>query len=92
MRASASLIALAAAALMGAQAQAQTADKAPAATSPKNQASTKASTTPNRSAAAPAQKVSGETGKAKIEGVSTNRSKPVEGFKDGGCHSSASDA
>jgi hypothetical protein len=91
MRVSASLIALAAAALLATQARAQTADKA-AATPPKAQAAAKASTTPNRSAAAPAQKVSGESGKAKIEGVSTNRSKPAEGYKDGGCHSMASDA
>jgi hypothetical protein len=92
MRVCASLITLAAAALLGTPAQAQTADKAAAATAPKAQATTKASTTSNRSAAAPAQKVTGEAGKAKIEGVSTNRSKPVEGHKDGGCHSMASDA
>jgi hypothetical protein len=75
-------------------AQAQSADKgsgtqaAPAKTAP----APKATTTKPATAAA-AARVSGEAGKAKIEGVSTMRSTPADGKKDGGCgHSMGSDA
>ena len=92
MRISASLIVLASAALLSVHAQAQSTDKAPAATAPKAQAASKAPATPNRSAAAPVQKLSGDAGKAKIEGVSTMRSTPAAGKKEGGCYSMESDA
>jgi hypothetical protein len=94
MRISASLTALGAAALLATQAHAQTADKPGTATVPKAQAQagTKASATSNRGAAAPTQRLSGEAGKAKIEGVSTMRSMPAAGKKEGGCHSMDSDA
>lgn len=92
MRIAASLVALVVLAGAG-LAQAQNADKSAAA-----QATTgKAAGTPKATAAKPAAavtgaRVSGEAGKAKIEGVSTMRSTPAD-KKEGGCsHAMASDA
>ena len=87
MRIAASLVALIVMSGAG-LAQAQTADKsstpqaAPAKTTPAPKA------TAAKPAAAPA-----ETGKAKVEGVSTMRSTPADSKKAGGCsHSMGSDA
>ncbi len=93
MRIAASLVALTV--MCGAGlAQAQNADKssgtqaAPAKSAPAPKA-----TAAKPAAAATGTRVSGEAGKAKIEGVSTMRSTPADGKKDGGCgHSMGSDA
>jgi hypothetical protein len=95
MRVVASLLAVMAASLVGAQAvQAQATDKAQQATaaSSKTQStqkatSAKAQARPGTAAAVP------NAGSAKLEGVSTMRSTPVDSKKAGGCHyGDASDA
>ncbi|MBS1175977.1 MAG: hypothetical protein H6R06_389 [Proteobacteria bacterium] len=95
MRASASLIAAMAVALVGVQAaHAQSSDKPQPAATAKTQSATKSTTAQARPAAPTAQARSGtDAGKAKIEGVSTMRSTPADRKKDGGCsHSMADDA
>jgi hypothetical protein len=90
MRVAASLVALIMLAGAG-LAQAQNVDKSPTQAMPGKTAGTpKATTKP--AAATTGARMSGETGKAKIEGVSTMRSTPAD-KKDGGCsHAMASDA
>jgi hypothetical protein len=75
-------------------AQAQNADKsAPMQATPGKTAVMPKATAAKPAAAATGARVSGEAGKAKIEGVSTMRSTPADGKKDGGCgHSMGSDA
>ena len=89
--AAASTLALIAASLVGVQpAQAQTTDKPRQATATpaKVQGSAKTGSPQAQTrAAAPA------SGKAKVEGVSTQRSTPADAKKEGGCHyGDASDA
>jgi hypothetical protein len=86
MRIAASLVALTV--MCGAGlAQAQSADK-----SSTPQAPAKAAPAPKATAAKPAV-ATAETGKAKVEGVSTMRSTPADSKKAGGCsHSMGSDA
>jgi hypothetical protein len=93
MRVAASLIAVIALAGSG-LAQAQSADKNPAAQAASGK-STEATKTPaaKPAAAATGTRVTGDAGKAKIEGVSTMRSTPADGKKAGGCgHAMAEDA
>lgn len=93
MRVAASLIAVIALAGSG-LAQAQSVDK----NAPAQAASGKAATTTKTTAAKPAAaatgtRVTGEAGKAKIEGVSTMRSTPTDGKKGSDCgYSKAEDA
>ena len=95
MRASASLIAAMAVALVGVQAaHAQSSDKPQPATATKPQSASKSNTAQSRPTT-PATHARGGTdaGKAKIEGVSTMRSTPADRKQDGGCsHAMASDA
>jgi hypothetical protein len=93
MRAAASLVALILMSGAG-LAQAQNSDKStPAQATPGKAVATPKATAAKPAAAATGARVSGEAGKAKIEGVSTMRSTPADGKKDGGCgHSMGSDA
>ncbi len=94
MRVAASLLAVMAASLVGAQAvHAQAADKAQQATaaSSKTQSTQKAAGT--QAQARPATPTAANAGKTKLEGVSTMRSTPADSKKAGGCHyGDASDA
>lgn len=95
MRISASLLAVMAASCLGMQAaHAQSADKAQSATAAKTPSAAKSATAQARPAAPAAQvRSSSDAGKARLEGVSTQRSMPADSKKDGGCnHAMASDA
>ncbi len=95
MRITASLFAVLLTSLVSVQtAQAQALDKPQSAATAKTQGTAKASTAQAKPAAPVANARAGsDAGKAKIEGVSTMRSVPVDAKKDGsGCHSMASDA
>ena len=84
MRVAASLLAVMAASLVGAQAvHAQSTDKAQQ-TTPKTQSSQKA--TGNQAQARPATPAAAPATKPKLEGVSTMRSTPADSKKAGGCH------
>jgi hypothetical protein len=93
MRVAASLIAVIALASSG-LAQAQSVDKNAPAQAASGKAATATKTTASKpAAAATGTRVTSETGKAKIEGVSTMRSTPADGKKGSGCgHAMAEDA
>jgi hypothetical protein len=82
--------------LMGTAAHSQTVDKTQPATaaSGKSQGTAKSTAAQARSVApGTAARPAADSGKAKIEGVSTMRSTPADSKKDGGCsHAMASDA
>jgi hypothetical protein len=91
MQVGASLLAVMAASLLGAQAvHAQATDKAQTATA----ASSKTQGTQKATGSQPQARPAASTGKAKLEGVSTQRpSAPPDAKKAGGCeHGDASDA
>jgi len=94
MRVAASLLAVMAASLVGVQAaHAQATDKTQKATAAASKTQSTQKTTGTQAQARPAAATSPHTGKAKLEGVSTMRSAPVDGKKAGGCHyGDASDA
>jgi hypothetical protein len=95
MRATATILAVMAASLVGVQAaQAQSTDKLQPGATAKTQGAAKSTAAPARPAT-PAVTAGGNTeaGKARIEGGSTMRSTAADSKKDGGCsHSMASDA
>ena len=94
MRFTASLLAVMATSLVGLQAaHAQSTDKALSAATAKPQGAAKAVTAQAKPAATAVNARGGaDTGKAKVEGVSTMRTLPADAKKDGGCHSMDSDA
>ena len=94
MRVVASLLAVMAASLVGAQAvQAQSADKAQQATAASSKKQSTQKATSAQAQVRTATPAATTADKAKLEGVSTMRSTPADSKKAGGCHyGDASDA